>query len=1069
MGSRLTLCLLTRRTWVSWLITAISLLALWFQGVFTVKAQQPAFRCTQITTEDGLSDNMVFCALQDRQGFIWFGTRDGLNKYDGYKFTVYRHNPKDSTSLSGNSVSCLFEDSKGNLWVGTGGMGLNKLNDQKQTFTRYKHIPGNPRSICEGKIDQICEDNDGMLWIVTALPTPHLQKFNPGTGAFQTYKPSGDKYSISSNLVTSVCKDSLGALWIGTFEKGLNRYDKTLDGFINYHTCPSYGFKHTGNIVQMYVDREKDFLVQDTTLTISLLKQYAPNSFRREGMKTHEYSIQDVSSITTLHRDRLGYIWAGSTEAGIYIINWDKTSYLHYTSEPKGGSSISNGQIMHITSDNSDNIWICTADGVYRFHHQTRYFQHFGFQYIEKSPSTQTVQVFESSVRSLRKDSEGTLWVGTSGQGVYKTDAHGRKHIRMHSEARNDFDANTINLIYQDSHKNLFFGTNAGIHKANVKKTRLEYSPLDITGWRIWSLLEDKRGNLWIGSLHEGLTKIDVHYRSGTRMLQSHSNTEIRWGQSNVFAIYEDRKNNLWFGTNQGLHKLNNRTQQWQPYTSDIKNPFSISSHDIWYIHEAHDGIIWLATSGGGLNRLDPTTQKFTHITQEDGLPSNIICAILEDKHGNLWISTNKGLARFNPKTHEVRTFGVNDGLYISEFHFKTCFQDTDGSMYFGGTGGYVHFHPDSIAANPRAPKMAFTSFKVFDKELQLDTTLPYKKVITLSHTNNFFTAEFAALDFSNPVKNQYRYKLEGVDEQWRETDGRRPYASYTNVAPGEYTLHVQGSNSDEVWNTEGIRLMIVIEPAWWQTLWFKTAILLCAVLLIAVAVWWRYRSLQRRNEVERKLVESQLQSLRSQMNPHFIFNSLNSILHFITSNDPETAHTFLSKFSKLIRAILEQSKSEFIPLSEELYVLELYLELEALRFDNRFCYSITVGDDIDVEEQQIPPMLLQPHVENAIKHGLIHTVSDGKIEIVIRRENDSVVCSVIDNGIGRHRSQKLKSNSLHKHVSRGTALTQDRLDILNTLHSEKYGIAIEDLTDDKGSSRGTRVDVKIAPDIVDT
>lgn len=1011
---------------------------------------------------------MVFCALQDSRGFLWFGTRDGLNKYDGYKFTVYRHNPDDINSLSGNAVSCLFEDSKGNLWVGMGTGGINKFNAQQQTFTRYIPNPVNPHSICTGKIDQICEDRDGMIWIVTALPTPHLQKFNPSTKIFQTYKPSSNKYSISSNLVTSICRDSSGNLWVGTFDKGLNQYNVSLDGFINYKTLPSYGFSVTGNIIQMHVDEKKNFLIQDTTLAITLLRQVRPNTFIQDRFESDEYAIRDVANIATVHRDRLGALWAGSTETGLYVIDWNAASYFHYLPEPKNSYGINSSQILYITSDRSNNIWICTIGGIYIFHHQTKYFQHFGFQYTKTPPRGQDIQVFESNIRALRKDAEGVLWVGTSGQGVYAVTPRTKKHIRIYSKVQNNFDANTVNLIYQNKHGELVFGTNAGVHKANQLKTRLEYYPIDIKGWRIWALLEDSKQNMWIGSLHEGGTMLTPHRNLGIPILQSYSNTEIWWGQSNVFAIYEDRRNNLWFGTNRGLHKFTPQTQQWKSYLYKDQNTISIGTHDIWYIHEARDGIIWLATSGGGLNRFDPITEQFTHFTQEDGLPSNIMCAILEDKHGNLWISTNKGLACFTPKTKKVRTFGISDGIYISEFHFKTCFQDADGSMYFGGTGGYVHFHPDSIIANNNPPSMAFTGFKVFDKELVLDTALTHKKVVTLSHTNNFFTAEFAALDFSNPHKNKYRYKLEGVDEQWRETDGNRPYASYTNVAPGEYTLRVQGSNSDEVWNRKGISLTVVIEPAWWQTSWFKAAVVFLVTLLIATGVWWRYRSLQRRNEVERKLVESQLQSLRSQMNPHFIFNSLNSILHFITSNEPETAHIFLSKFSKLIRAILEQSKDEFIPLSEELYVLELYLELEALRFDNRFSYSITVDESIDIEEQLIPPMLLQPHIENAIKHGLIHTVSDGKIELLIRRDEHGVVCSVIDNGIGRKRSHTIRSASLHKHKSRGTALTQDRLDILNTLHSQQYGIAIEDLTDDKGSARGTRVDIRIASDIGD-
>ncbi len=1020
-------------------------------------AQQPSFKCTRLTTEDGLSDNMVFCALQDRYGFMWFGTRDGLNRYDGHKFTVYRHNPKDANSLSDDAISCVYEDSMGNLWVGTQQGGLNRFNRIQGTFTHFIHDPSDPQTINQGQIATICEDTTGNLWISTAYPDPSLQKFNPLTGSFCRYfHDSLNPSSISSNLISGICRDSNGTIWIGTFNKGINRYDPSRDVFINRSTCRGYDSQCTGNIISIQTTAPGTFWVCDTTHSIHRL-HFANETFHVTSFRPREFSAQEVGSVRAFLQDQYGYLWIGIEEAGLYVINPNLKDYYYYRSNavsPYGLSS--NNRIRSLVADRDNNIWIGTDRGINFFHRQTRFFMHSFDQYPN------AVHSVPSQIRSLWKNHQ-QLWVGTYGQGLYRLEARTYQHYVLSHANSHYFNANTVNVIYPTNQGNLLIGTNDGIYKQSISGD-FRYLPLKIEGWRIWSILEDAKKNLWIGSLHEGLSQVDQATSTSKKYFHNYSMPDMLWGNSHVFALEEDkRKHLLWIGSNQGLYCYNQQSGALNHYTHRDNDSTSLSHNHVWYIHQAVSGLLWIGTSGGGLNVLDPKTGKFKHYTEEDGLPSNIICGILEDSHGNLWISTNRGLSKFTPSTGVFRNFGIGDGLYISEFHFKTCFKDENGGMYFGGMGGYVEFHPDSITINTNPPLLALTSFKVFDKDLQLDTSITYKEQVLLKHSDNYFSIEFTALDFTNPVKNKYRYKLIGYDEQWRETDGSRPYASYTTVPPGTYTFHLQASNSDGIWNTKGTKILIVVLPAWWQTLWFRSAIAVALLLVLAGSGYWRYRHMKHRSLMEKKLVESQLQALRSQMNPHFIFNSLNSILHFITSNDADTAHIFLSKFSKLIRATLEHSRSEFILLSEELRLLSIYLELEALRFDNHFAYEIIVDPSIDIYAQQIPPLLIQPYVENAIKHGLIHTMEDGKISVLMKREGHQIVCSVIDNGIGRQRAQELKQQSLHRYISRGISLTKDRLDILNSIHSERYGVEINDLTDHSGYSCGTRVDIRIS------
>lgn len=1051
-----------------------SYLWLWFPVVLAMflllpivqaTAQQPAFKCTRLTTADGLSDNMVFCALQDRYGFMWFGTRDGLNKYDGYRFTTYKPDPNNINSLPDAAISCLYEDHTGNIWAGTQNGNLMRFDRQSQRFIRYqdKINEAHPHPLRD-PVSSICEDSSGFLWVTTWPPNIGLRKLNPLTGKYVYYYPDkSDPYSISG-LPTYVCKDSMGTVWIGTNFHGLNRYDPKHDRFINHRTEPGYSFAYTNEVSCIYAASDGSFWTTDTSRRIYHLS-WQKDRFHSTVFQPSIQVSYDDTPVSSVLQASTGWIWSGISNIGLYIFNPVTSQSYIYMDNSDDTYSLMANRIMHVFQDQSSNIWVCTASGINKFHHRTTYFKHFQ----HKSPSD------ISNVRSIYKDKKGNLWLGTAGLGLVRVDSNSWD---VYSASFHSLKKNTVNTIYQDSSNILWLGTNIGLITFNIQEETFQEPYLhlttqqiklwDVKEWRIWSIVEDLSRALWFGTLRQGLYKLDKKRTEITPYLHIFNSRSTKtdssaiWLNDGAFCSYRDRYGNLWFGTNQGLYKLYKGTQHFQIYSHKSADSTSISHNHVWYIHESGDGTIWLGTSGGGLNALNPRTGSFTHYTEENGLPSNIICGILEDSHNNLWISTNKGLARFNTRSKKVTSFGVGDGLFISEFHFKTCFKDSDGSMYFGGTGGYVHFHPDSISTNTQFPLLAFTSFKVFDRELTADTAVAWKREVRLDHTSNYFSVEFAALDFSNPLKNSYRYRLIGFDEQWRETDGSRPYASYTNVPPGEYTLWLQGSNSDGVWNEKGISLKVIIEPAWWQTWWFKIAVLLMLFMMVAALVWWRYRSLKRRAEVERRLIDSQLQALRSQMNPHFIFNSLNSILHFITTNDPEKAHVYLSKFSKLIRAILEGSRSEFIPLEEEIRVLTLYLELEALRFDNRFSYEIIVDQNIDLQNQQIPPMLLQPHVENAIKHGLIHTVPDGRLEIRIRREGDHIVCSVVDNGIGRKQAQALKQQSLYKHVSRGIALTKDRIEILNSIHSEHYGVEINDLTDDNGISTGTRVDIHI-------
>lgn len=983
---------------------------------------------------------------------MWFGSHHGLNRYDGYHITVYPHNPDDTTSLSDVSVSCLYEDRRGTLWVGTLDGGVNSFDRATERFTQYRHDPNNPSSLSAGKVVSICEDSDGDVWVVCEKGiTGRLQKFDRRAKQWKQYPyRSDDLYSVSSTFVTCVCLDSNSTLWVGTRDRGINRYDKARDRFVNYRTMPGYSYETTGPIERLLPEKDGGFW--SSTNNVQLYRLYATDKgFTRRTFAPPGITNDDDNRVTSVMKDNSGNTWVGTLGDAIYILSADEKTITPIRPASHDSFGLRSRRVFALYQDRYQDIWICTDVGVYKFFRRTYFVHH--FQYNPLDPSTLST----SEVRSIFRNGSGAVWIGTAGGGLYQSrGAAGFRRTLVHSDMRH-LAENTINLLYPAGNGSLLAGSNKGLlafDTASSKFTRLPYKMIDPQ--RIWAVCKDRDSILWVGIYGGGLTKIDQRSGKLEYFLREQSEKNVGLWPS-VFSLYNDG-NILWLGTDKGLGKLDKRTGNIKFYRHKDGDSTSLSYDHVWYIHRTQTGNFWLGTSGGGLNRFDPKTGHFTAVTVKDGLPNNIICGILEDDHGALWISTNNGLAKFNPTTGECATFNESDGIFLSTFHFKTCFRDHEGVMYFGGLNGFIRFHPDSLDLPMRRSPLVFTGFRVFDREVAFDSSIVIKRHITLDHNSNFFVAEFMALDFSNPTRRIYRYMLEGVDKQWRFTEGTRPLAGYTDVLPGEYTLRVESSGDGGRTYDNAATLFVTVLPAWWQTFWFRALVVL-AILLSGIGVLFRsLRTIQQRGVMERRLVEFQLQVLRAQINPHFIFNSLNSIYYFIISRNDELAEIYLCKFSLLLRSILDSSQKLFISIAEETSMLEIYLELEAMRFPNQFRYEIHLDPDIDVQHCYVPAMLLQPYVENAVKHGLLPKGSNCSLIIDIHRDGKGIICTITDNGVGRQRSAEKAINGSSRYVSRGMTLSQERLDNLNALYGDLYGVDVQDMTDDGGSAAGTRV-----------
>ncbi|MAE08293.1 MAG: hypothetical protein CL661_05985 [Bacteroidetes bacterium] len=598
----------------------------------------------------------------------------------------------------------------------------------------------------------------------------------------------------------------------------------------------------------------------------------------------------------------------------------------------------------------------------------------------------------------------------------------------------------------------MWAGTNNGLY--NIKKKRIINSFISsdtnvntLLGNSVLSLAFDKKGDLWIGT-DRGLCLLEQNADTILRQ----SKREGKYLSSRLTrCIYEDREGNIWVGTtDKGINKIEANTGKIIQYKNNLQDSTTFWGKDATCFLQDVAGNIWIG--GFGLNRYDPEAESFAHYTESDGLANNYVMGILEDSSGNLWISTQNGLSKFDPVNNTFENFFSQDGLQDNEFTVASE-KLKNNHLMFGEKNGLNIIDPESIRKNEIAPNISISNFMIFDK--QTDYGFPQTKKIELEYDQNYFSFDYAAHDFSFPSKNKYAYKLENFDPEWFYTDASNRKAKYTNVPPGDYIFRVKAANNDGVWNEDGTAVELVINPPFWKTLWFYFLEGLLFVLLIVAYIKYREKNIKEKNKL--LLVEQKL--LRSQMNPHFIFNSLTSIQSFIFENNPIEAGSYLSKFSELIRSILYNSREEYISLEKEISTLKNYLEIQQLRYNKMFDYEIDVDSEIDIEMIAVPPMLAQPFIENSVEHGIKDLPGKGFISIKFSLSDESIFMIIEDNGIGVEASKKLKDGKAKEHKSLATIITKERITILNSkLKRKSFSIQITDIVGRDGKVEGTRI-----------
>ena len=813
-----------------------------------------------ITVDQGLSNNAVTGIVQDNQGFMWFSTFAGLNRYDGHDFKVFLHDSKDPSSLSDNPIRILYKNRSGGIWVGTWSGGLNRFVRETATFVRFRHDPNNPHSLSHDGIRSIHEDQSGTLWIGTN--GGGLNRLDRETNLFKHYQHDPkDPQSLGHNVVYGIYEDRKGVLWIGTEGGGLNRFNPESETFTRYRHDPENPHSLSHNKVRTILeDRMGRFWV--STIGGGL------NQFDREtgSFKRYQHNPDDKKSISNnniiyLYEDRLGLIWIGTIGGGLNVFDPEKETFDRYLNISDDPESLNANTVYGIVEDGSGLLWVGTeGGGINRFDREKKKFKHY------KHNRANLMSLGYNDIFNLDEDSAGKIWISYNGGGIDLLDRKSKtiKHFRHDPNNPNSLSNNTVYFTLEDRAGRIWIGTFGGglnrYHQETGTFTHYRHDPKgpeSLSDDLIITLHEGRNGNLWIGTWTGGLNHLDI--KTGVFRHYKHDPANQNSLSSNSIAsIHEDRSGVLWVGTvDNGLNRFDRQTGWFKRYRHDPAATNSLSHNGVLTIHEDRIGNIWLGTWGGGLNKFDPEKEKFTAYTKKNGLPSDAIYGILEDDSfpdgsgGNLWLSTDNGLSKFNPQTETFRNYNVSDGLQGNQFNPFAYGKTRDGEMLFGGINGFNSFYPEQIKDNLHIPPVVITSFQLANKPVPISEDSVLRQAITETHhltipyAEQIFSFEFAALNYRSPEKNRYKYKLEGFDTDWHETTSSRRFATYTHMDPGKYTYKVIGSNNDRLWNEEGTSIRITITPPWWATIWFRGVMLILVTGLILGGYRWRISSVE--------------------------------------------------------------------------------------------------------------------------------------------------------------------------------------------------------------------------------
>ncbi len=1000
----------------------------------------------QLKIEDGLSQTTVLSIIQDHKGYMWFGTAFGLNKYDGYTFTVYTSSISDSAKLSDNRITCMFEDSKKNLWIGTIDGTLNLYNRSSNTFThiafidtiqlkytipdQYYEYPISFSRNDNHSITSIAEDSEGFLWIGTW--GKGLFRFNRNNLTYQHFYYSPDNVSgLSFNRITKVLIDSYGEIWIGTFGGGLNNVIRNKTGFSFKHFKAGTGPKGLSDdkVISLYEDTEKDVWIGTYYGGLHKLSRGSRSSIHGDIVFSNYKNIPgDVSSLSNntvmaIVQDKSGTLWIGTFGGGLNKFDKKSKSFMRFTNDPFNSNSIGDNDVLSLYCDKSGIIWVGThlGQGINKLEKNK-----IKFGTIKNVPGNPN-SLNDNVVWAIHKDKNNVLWFGTYKGGLNSYDREKNK-FKSYMPGKNSVTDYHNRSIAEDKFGNLWIGNYSnGLNCFNEKLNTFKHfrhepdNPNSIGANQIQDIYIDSNSVMWLATFGGGLNYADI---SGNpqEVIVFHSLKNVpgdstSLSDNRVYSLYEGKDGTLWIGSfGGGLHSFDKRTKKFKRFMHNPNDNNSLSNNRVMSVFEDSKGTVWAGTYGGGLNKLDKTTGTFKRYSEKEGLIGGVVYGVLEDDHYIFWMSTNNGIFKFDPVNEAFTQYDLQDGLQSLEFSGGAYFKANDGEMFFGGVGGINYFYPDSIIENQNLPPVVITSINIFNHPVAGE-----HNELDLAYNENFLTFEFAALDFTNPSDNRYAFMLVGLENEWRYTGSDLRIANYTNLSPGEYVFRVKGSNNDGVWNEAGVSIRILISPPFWQTWWFLLITIFFAALFIYYISTIRIKNLLAIEKLKTKLAADLHDNVGSGLTEISILSEL--VVNEI-SKEKQNASQKLQMISETARQLVD-TMSDIVwvvnPKRDSLHDLIIRLKDSYDEILNSTGVSFKTSNleklsnvKLPMEYRQNLFLIFKEAINNSIKHSRCkNLILDANVR------GDAIEMTLVDDGIGMNEINMMAGNGMKNIESR--------------------------------------------------
>ncbi len=1003
-------------------------------------------RFDRISPEDGLSQSLVSSICQDVTGFMWFGSHDGLNRYDGNSIKIFENDISDPESISNNQIEYLLKDSKNNFWVGCNDEFISLYDRYREKFI---NIPLNIYKTDSAKANNISgmtEDQFGNIWL--SVHGGGLIKFDPEKMNSESFCLEKDMTgNFISNSVMCVFSERSGYITAGTRDKGLILIRQNSPN----ECCVELPVKINAELINneikfFYEDKEENFWVgtrlglKKMNLKKSIIEDYKFGGIYGEKIKSEH--------VTCMCEDRNKNIWIGTRNNGLFYFDIGKGVSQNFRLNKSDKHSVSNDTILRLYCDNSNVMWAGTlGGGVCRTDCSAKKFHHIPF--VKDSADGHEANL----IMCFAEDSRNNLWVGTLLSGVFKINKTTGNTVSFKDNDRSTgFTGKSVFAILPDNEK-VWIGANAGGLNMynNVSENMINFKNPEKNATDVYSLLkgsERNRNFIYCGTSYSGIWK----FNKVTEKFELFSNTDsdkFHLSSNQIRTMITDSSGKIWAGTiTNGLNEIDEKNQNVQYFTYDSENPVGFPDKHIKVILEEDENTLWLGTQFSGICRFDKSGKNLKTFSVKEGLSNNIVQGMLKDDSGNIWISTNNGLNKFNIAEGSFRKYYREDGLQSNEFNDGAFFRSEDGTFYFGGVNGYNYFKPDEIKDNEYIPEIVITDIKLFnesisinDRNLFLERSAIYTDSLDLTYRESVISFEFAALVFNNPEKNQYAYMMEGFDKDWIYC-GKKHEATYTNLDPGRYTFRVKGSNNDGVWNDKGTSLEIFISPPFWKTWWFKSLGAAAGFAVTGLTYRQRLNKIRKeklyQEEFSRKLIESQeneRKKIAGELHhtiAHDVLLTKNKAL--IALKNPDD----IENLAKAMNDISDLASETLKDIREISYNLHPH-QLERLGFTkainsilNDFSKSTdilleseihNVDNVLENQNEIIIFRIIQECLNNVMKHS-----EADKAEVKVLNLEEGILINVIDNGIGFAGKEK----HLRKSYGIGLSSISERVKYLN-------------------------------------